>query len=80
MMPRQRNIILRIPVVALALVASACQIGPAATGSFDRSFGVTAPIRLELSNASGNVVITGSADNKVHVHGDVHAGSARSTF
>jgi DUF4097 and DUF4098 domain-containing protein YvlB len=73
MMPRQQRVILRIAVVALALVASACQVGPAATGSFDRSFGVTAPIRLELSNASGNVIITGSADNKVHIHGDVRA-------
>jgi DUF4097 and DUF4098 domain-containing protein YvlB len=62
-----------IGLAALAVVASGCEMGPAATGAFDRSFTVTAPIRLELSNASGNVTITGSADNKVHVHGDVRS-------
>jgi Putative adhesin len=73
MMFRQRNLTYGIALAAFALVASGCQIGPAATGAFDRSFAVTAPIRLELSNASGSVTITGSADNKVHIHGDVRA-------
>ena len=45
----------------------------AVTGSFDRSFNVTGPIRLELSNASGDVNITGSSDGKVQVHGEVRA-------
>jgi DUF4097 and DUF4098 domain-containing protein YvlB len=57
----------------IATVASGCEMGPAASGAFDRSFTVTAPIRLELSNASGNVTITGSTDNKVHIHGDARA-------
>jgi DUF4097 and DUF4098 domain-containing protein YvlB len=73
MISRQRNIILGIAIAALAIVASGCQMGPGVTGAFDRSFNVTAPIRLELSNASGNVTITGSSDNKVHIHGDVRA-------
>src|SRR6201996_4833239 len=76
MKPTQRNAFLKIAtiaVAALAIAASGCEMGPAATGQFDRSFTVTAPIRLELSNASGNVTITGSADNKVHVHGDVRS-------
>jgi len=55
------------------ILAAGCYSGPAATGSFDRNFSVTGPIRLELSNASGEVSITGSTDGKVHVHGDVHA-------
>jgi DUF4097 and DUF4098 domain-containing protein YvlB len=62
-----------IGLAAFAVVASGCEMGPAASGAFDRSFTVTAPIRLELSNASGNVTITGSADNEVHVHGDVRS-------
>jgi hypothetical protein len=73
MKPRQRNIILGIALAGFAVVASGCEMGPTATGAFDRSFSVTAPIRLELSNASGNVTITGSADNKVHIHGDVRS-------
>jgi DUF4097 and DUF4098 domain-containing protein YvlB len=32
---------------------------------------VPGPIRLELSNVSGDVSIVGSLDGKVHVHGDV---------
>lgn len=50
-----------------------CYTGPAATGSFDRDYNVAGPIRLELSNASGEVNIIGSTDGKVHVHGDVRA-------
>ena len=59
---------------ALAVcVLSGCAVGPAVSGSFDRDFTVTGPLRLELTNASGDVSITGSADGKVHVHGDVRA-------
>jgi len=73
MMPRQRTLIFAVSIATLAVVASGCQMGPAASGTFDRSFTVSAPIRLELSNASGNVTITGSSDSKVHVHGDVRS-------
>ena len=58
-------------VVAMALVG--CQMGPSVSGSFDRALVVSGPIRLELSNVSGNVSIVGSADGKVHLHGDVRA-------
>jgi hypothetical protein len=73
MMPRKRTTFFGIAIAALAVVATGCQMGPGVTGAFDRSFNVTAPIRLELSNASGDVKITGSSDNKVHIHGDVRA-------
>jgi DUF4097 and DUF4098 domain-containing protein YvlB len=57
-----------------AIVALAgCESGPSVSGAFDRSFNVTAPIRLELNNASGDVNIAGSADGKVHVRGEVRA-------
>ena len=55
-----------------ALTLAGCSGGPSLTGSFDRTLSVTAPIRLVLSNASGDVSITAGADNKVHVH-DLHA-------
>jgi Putative adhesin len=48
-------------------------MGPSVKGSFDRTLSVTAPIRLELANASGDVSITGSTDGKVHVHADVRS-------
>ncbi|HUE43881.1 MAG TPA: DUF4097 family beta strand repeat-containing protein [Candidatus Sulfotelmatobacter sp.] len=72
-MSQPRSAHFAIALAVIALTASACQVGPGATGAFDRTLSVTAPIRLELSNASGNVTITGSSDSKVHIHGDVRA-------
>jgi len=57
----------------LAVVMAGCATGPAATGSFDRTLSVKAPIRLEINNTSGDVSITGSADGKVHVHANARA-------
>lgn len=66
---------LRLPLVLFSaiFVLAGCYNGPAVRGAFDRSYSVTGPIRLELANASGDVDITGSADGKVHVHGEVRA-------
>jgi DUF4097 and DUF4098 domain-containing protein YvlB len=66
---------LRLPVVLFSaiFVLAGCYSGPAVSGTFDRSYNVTGPLRLELANASGDVDITGSADGKVHVHGEVRA-------
>ncbi len=61
-------------VLALAsFVGAGCAAGPSVSGSFDRTLTVTAPIRLELANASGDVSITGSGDNQVHVHAQVRS-------
>jgi hypothetical protein len=68
--------LLRAAIIAAsiaALAAAGCAVGPSVSGSFDRTLTVTAPIRLELSNASGDVSITGSSDGKVHVHGEVRS-------
>jgi DUF4097 and DUF4098 domain-containing protein YvlB len=48
-------------------------MGPSATGSFDRTLSVSGPIRLELSNTSGDVSITAGSDGKVHVHANARA-------
>jgi DUF4097 and DUF4098 domain-containing protein YvlB len=66
------SLLLFLGVFALAALAG-CNAGAAVSGSFDRNFNVTGPVRLELSNASGDVNITGSSDGKVHVHGEVRA-------
>src|SRR5450432_9947 len=50
-----------------------CAVGPSAAGSFDRTVTIAGPVRLELANASGDVEITGSADGKVHIHGDARS-------
>lgn len=57
---------------ALAVIAG-CNTGPTYNGSFDRTYTVSGPIRLDLSNASGSVRVSGSTDTKVHIHGDIRA-------
>jgi DUF4097 and DUF4098 domain-containing protein YvlB len=42
-----------------------------AADTFDRTLTVSGPVRLELSNGSGNVEIKGSTDGKVHIFGKV---------
>jgi len=67
----------RGPAAALCafafLALAGCANGPSVNGVFDREYTVTGHTRLEISNSSGDVNITGSADGKVHVHGEVHA-------
>ena len=60
-------------VSCAALAFAGCAMGPAASGSFDRTLTVSGPIRLELNNTSGNVAISGSSDKKVHIHADARA-------
>ncbi len=50
-----------------------CEGGATSTGSFDRTYDVAGPVKLDLSNSSGSIRIVGSADNKVHIHGDIRA-------
>ena len=72
-MVRHRNSRLQLVFFSTILVLAGCQSGPSVSGAFDRNYNVTDPIRLELNNASGDVDITGSADGKVHVRGEVRA-------
>ncbi len=72
-MTRQLRSASRIALLAVTVAFAGCDVGPTVSGSFDRQFDVSGPVRLELSNVSGDVSITGSADGKVHVHGDVRA-------
>jgi DUF4097 and DUF4098 domain-containing protein YvlB len=62
-----------VALLAVAATVAGCAVGPSVSGTFDRTLSVTAPIRLELANASGDVSITGSADGKVHIHGEVRS-------
>src|SRR5260370_1001317 len=72
-MARHRKLCFPLVLFSALSVLAGCYSGPAVTGTFDRSYSVTGPIRVELANASGDVDITGSADGKVHVHGEVRA-------
>ena len=63
-----------LAVLFLAIFAAGCEMGPTVSGNFDRSLDISGPIRLELSNVAGDISIIGSADGKIHVHGDVRVG------
>jgi DUF4097 and DUF4098 domain-containing protein YvlB len=70
-MARHRNLFLTSLLAAALFACAACNVGPSVSGNFDRNYSVAGPIRLELTNASGDVDITGSADGNVHVRGEV---------
>src|SRR5947209_5765633 len=72
-MARHRNLCLPLVLFSAVVVLAGCNSGPSVSGAFDRNYNVSGPLRLELTNASGDVEITGSADGKVHVHGEVRA-------
>src|SRR5882762_2398894 len=74
-MARHRNLRFSLLFLLLSAIAipAGCNTGPSASGAFDRNYTVTGPILLEITNPSGDVDITGSADGKVHVRGDVRA-------
>ena len=56
---------------ALLFVSAGAQ---AADNTFEKTLSVSGPVRLELSNGSGNVEIKGGSDDKVHIFGKVTAG------
>ena len=62
----------------LLTCATALALAPlratAADNTFERTFTVSGPVRIELSNGSGSVEIKGSADGKVHIVGKVTPG------
>jgi DUF4097 and DUF4098 domain-containing protein YvlB len=72
-MALHRNLHKSLVLLAATVVFAGCNTGPSVRGAFDRSYNVTGPIRLEITNAAGDVDIAGSADGKVHVHGEVRA-------
>src|SRR5882724_5293874 len=72
-MARHRSLFLPLELFSAVVVLAGCNSGPSVSGAFDRSYDVSGPLRLELTNASGDVDITGSADSKVHVRGEVRA-------
>jgi len=72
-MARHHKLCSPLKLLSAIFVLAGCNTGPSVSGAFDRNYSVTGPLRLELTNASGDVDITGSADGKVHIHGDVRA-------
>lgn len=70
-MTRHHKLLAPIALLVIVVVLAGCQMGPSVSGSFERSFDVSGPLRLELGTVSGDVTIVGSVDGKAHVHADV---------
>src|SRR5438552_19172812 len=51
---RMRNLEWAVPMLSSALLLIGCGTGEVSSGSFDRTYDVSGPIRLELTNASGS--------------------------
>jgi DUF4097 and DUF4098 domain-containing protein YvlB len=70
---RHRSLAAPLGLLALSAVLAACGVGSSASGSFSRTMNVTGPIRLEVTNAAGDIVVNGSTDGKVHVKAAIRA-------
>jgi len=73
-MKQKRLAILSALAFCWVVLPSTFPAAAADSATFDRTFKVTAPVRIELSSGSGNVEIRGSEDGTVHVHGKVTPG------
>jgi DUF4097 and DUF4098 domain-containing protein YvlB len=72
-MQRQRRLALEVSSLAVVFLFTGCNAGPGVSGSFERSYPISGPLRIELNSASGDVQITGGSGNTVQVHADVTA-------
>lgn len=57
--------------IAATLAVVGCTAVAQDSASFDRTLTVSGPLRLDLSNGSGSVRITGAATGQVRIHGDI---------
>jgi len=72
-MARQPNRGGSLLLFATIFALAGCYSGPSVNGSFSRTYTVSGPIRLELSNASGDADITEGAAGTVSIHAEVRA-------
>src|SRR6202050_3332800 len=54
-----------------ALVLAGRRPQSSAEGTFDKTFLVNGPVRIELTNGSGDAHVSAGASGEVRVHGDV---------
>jgi|HubBroStandDraft_1064217.scaffolds.fasta_scaffold00616_16 DUF4097 and DUF4098 domain-containing protein YvlB len=58
-----------------ALLVAGCRSQPSAEGTFDKTFTVNGPVRIELTNGSGDAHISAGAPGEVRVHGEIEVHS-----
>jgi DUF4097 and DUF4098 domain-containing protein YvlB len=72
MMQHNKLVGLATAVLAVGLLA-ACGSESGAKGSFDRTFTVNGPVRLDMTSGGGNVHVTPGAAGEVRIHGEIRA-------
>jgi len=70
---RTRAALIVFTIAGVTTYLAGCVTGATSNGSFDRTYTISGPIRLDVSNASGSVTVTGSTGNTVHIHGEIRA-------
>jgi DUF4097 and DUF4098 domain-containing protein YvlB len=66
----QKFAALAVAVLAIGLFAG-CGNEPSAKGSFDRTFAVNGPVRLDMTTGSGDVHISTGTSSEVRIHGEI---------
>jgi DUF4097 and DUF4098 domain-containing protein YvlB len=74
MMP-SRNRLAAAAILFAATVAGGCGSQPTAEGSFDKTFEVSGPVRIELTNGSGDSHVSVGPAGEVRIHGEIQARS-----
>jgi hypothetical protein len=64
-----------VAIILTAIWISGCGTQLSATGTFDRTFEVNGPVRLELTTGSGDAHVTTGPAGEVRIHGVIHAHS-----
>jgi len=70
-MPRSRTLGLAAAILALAGLAC-CVDEPGTSGTFERNLTVNGPVHLELNCGAGDVRISASSGNEVHIRGTAY--------
>jgi DUF4097 and DUF4098 domain-containing protein YvlB len=70
MMP-SRNRLGFAAVILAAAIGAGCGSQPSAEGSFDKALTVSGPIRIELTNGSGDSHVTTGPDGEIRIHGEI---------
>ena len=56
-----------------AVLLAGCRTEPSAEGTFDKTFTVNGPVRIELTNGSGDSRVSTGTPGEVRVHGEIQA-------
>ena len=67
----------KLATLATSILAASLLLGcgsePSAKGSFDRTFTVNGPVRLDMTTGSGDVRVTTGSSGEVRIHGEIQA-------